>query len=128
MSRSTIVIYPRRRWLPRSPVLVAAVLAGLAIGSFWPEADIVAPDPAPAAPAPARAALPPVPADALPTRAPEEPEEPEAREAREATEAPREAALSTMVAPGVHVTPIGVTPVGEPMPADPAPEDTEPEN
>jgi hypothetical protein len=42
--------------------------------------------------------------------------------------APAEPALSTMIEPGVHVTPLSVPPHTVPMPAGPRDHDTEPEN
>jgi hypothetical protein len=46
----------------------------------------------------------------------------------EATPAPTTPPLSTMVAPGVHVTPLGVPHGTVPMPAGPNETDSEPEN
>lgn len=132
MSRSTIQIYPPSRWRRVGWISVAAVLAGLALGAAWrmlPSADVPT--------VPARTAT----SAALPPAMPTAPTVPlVAREPRPATTAlvptaPLAAAavthtppLSTLVAPGVHVTALSVPPGTLPMPAGPTAHDTEDEN
>jgi hypothetical protein len=73
----------------------------------------VAPRPAPAAPETVAPAAPPLPAAPRPVAA---------------SPAPATPPLSTMVAPGVHITPLSVPPGRAPLPSGPRENDSEPEN
>jgi len=123
MRRSTIVIDVYPWWRTRRGIVVALASAGLLCLIWWMTAwptdegspPVVAQERAAATrpldlgPASATAPTASIPAPAaawLPTPPP----------------------ISTMVAPGVHITPLSVPPGAAVMPAGPGPDDSEPEN
>lgn len=125
MTTRTFIIY-RTPWWQRGRwqgLALAAVAIGVAIAG-WPDEP------------PARASAPPVrPVQAAQVRhaATSAPAVPDATSAAVASpvalpEVETQKPLSTMVAPGVHVTPLSVPAGTSPQPAGPRPEDSEPEN
>jgi hypothetical protein len=135
MKRSTLFFDPQRRALPSARVAMAAVAAGLALGTAWhlSAADDAAPAAADRAATPVPA-LPP--ATGMATAAPlpgvpvvqPVPAATVAPLTRDAT-APPAVPLSREVAPGMHVTPMTLPPGATvAQPAGPTAHDSEPEN
>ena len=125
MTTRTFIIYPTPWWQRRSwrGLALGAVAIGVAIAG-WPDE---APERASAPPA--RAARPAplthaaIAGPALPDATPPAIASPTAL-----LEVETQKPLSTMVAPGVHITPLSVPTGASPQPAGPRPEDSEPEN
>lgn len=127
MKRST-VIFDQPPWWQRPgwQIAAAAALALAALPIWWSALAPVDHEPvALHTPAP-----PPVVARSAPradTTAPAEPSVP-AAPSPEVSSPASTPPLSTMVAPGMHITPLGVPPGTTPNPAGPGANDTEPEN
>jgi hypothetical protein len=120
--------WQRRRWR----VAVAVALTVVAVVVWW--AALTPPDHAPAprsnvsfSPSASFAAArpEPQPTEPIASRAPPATAAPNPPAA---TRAPTQPPLSTMVAPGVHITPLSVPPGTVPAPAGPTERDSEPEN
>jgi hypothetical protein len=127
MSRPAVYIDSRAWWQQRRWIGAAAACAvALAGAIWWAAVTPLARDDAIVPRAP-RSASSPGPASVIASVVPSP-----SADAGAAPQAPLPSppptVLSTMVAPGVHVTPLGVPPGTEPVPAGPRPHDSEPEN
>jgi hypothetical protein len=124
MKRSTPIFDDPPWWQrPGWQVASAVVLTVIALPIWWAALAPAEPEPVaqPAAPQPATVARAVPPANTSPTALPTAP-------SPQATQHAPEPPLSTMVEPGVHVTPLSVPPGTRPMPAGPSEDDSEPEN
>lgn len=133
MSRPTIFFDTRPRWLPRPSLLVASVAAGVVIGvAQWGLSPVTAEQTTRAQARPVGPAAGPTVATAaarpLASVTPAGAVVPSSAPPRQASVTPHAAAVSTMVSPGVHITPLSVPPGTQPTPAGPSPYDSEPEN
>lgn len=125
----------RPRRLPRAGVMLAAVVAGAAIGAALHTADSPVDRESAAVHAPiAQAPLPkaqPVertPRPMVPVALSAAPSPPAAPLLAPQAMPPQPPGLSTMIAPNVHITPLGVPPGMPVEPAGPRPDDSESEN
>jgi hypothetical protein len=144
MSRPGTIVFDQPPWWRRPRVVLGCLACASVVGALWWSAITLADDGEPLQRPQAHA---PQLADA-PLASPNTPPDATAPDERAAAvtaiepPAPASAApaaqiqaspltatpLSTMVAPGVHVTPLGVPPGTQPVPAGPKAEDSEPEN
>jgi hypothetical protein len=109
---------------PRAQRAVALVATITAVAVWWIALAPVAPEPIVPRVSNATAAAPPA---ATSVRAHVAPPSPVAASAAASSTAPKPA-LSTMVAPGVHITPLSVPGGTDPVPAGPRAHDSEAEN
>jgi hypothetical protein len=109
---------------PRVQLAVAPVATIMAVAVWWIALAPDAPEPVAPRVSNATAVAPPA---AAPAQAHVAPPSPGAASAAASSTAPTPA-LSTLVAPGVHITPLSVPPGTDPVPAGPRAHDSEAEN